>query len=246
MDYFTSSLPIYFIFMGISWGIGYELSLFFLKRNKLPTKGFTYLFLGTFISSWIGAKLFFLLSSSGDRYSIFMKSPSFWLGGGFVFYGGLFLGIFFVFFYCHFLKRFSIFNLYSVLPAVCFSHAVGRIGCFFSGCCFGKICQLPWGIFKISGGRHPVQIYESLFLIGLGFYLAFKVIKIHKRPVKESFYYILTRYLAFYSLFRIFIEFLRGDKIRGIYYGFSTSQLASFSILFFLLILKLKRLNPRN
>ena len=73
-----------------------------------------------------------------------------------------------------------------------------------------------------------------------------KFTKIHNRPVKESFYYILTRYLAFYSLFRIFIEFLRGDKIRGIYYGFSTSQLASFSILFFLLILKLKRLNPRN
>ena len=226
--------------MGMSWGLGYELSLFFLKRKKLPTKGFSLLFFGTFLSSWLGAKLFFLFSSSGENFLIFMESSSFWLGGGFVFFGGLLLGALFVFFYCHFLKRFNIFNLYCVLPAVCFSHALGRIGCFFSGCCFGKICQLPWSIFNISGGRHPVQIYESLFLIGLGFYLAFKVIKVRKFSVKKSFYYILTQYLAFYSLFRFFIEFLRGDEIRGVYLGFSSSQLISFLILLFFFILKLR------
>ncbi|MEQ1821489.1 MAG: prolipoprotein diacylglyceryl transferase family protein [Fimbriimonadaceae bacterium] len=41
------------------------------------------------------------------------------------------------------------------LPA---GEAIGRIGCWFHGCCYGKVCSLPWAI----NGRHPTQFYLSI------------------------------------------------------------------------------------
>lgn len=46
---------------------------------------------------------------------------------------------------------------------------IGRIGCFFGGCCYGLPTELPWGVcFHAADGehllpRHPTQLYESLF-----------------------------------------------------------------------------------
>ena len=227
--------------MGMAWGLGHELCLSTLNREKLSTKGFKTLFIGTFLSSWLGSKLFFLFASSGNNFAIHSKSVSFWLGGGFVFFGGLLLGSLFIFFYCFLLKKFNPYSLYCILPAVCFSHALGRVGCYFSGCCFGKICNLSWGIFKRNGGSHPVQIYESFFLILLGIYLILKIFNDNKRNIQEKFYKYSTVYLISYSIFRFFIEFLRGDRLRGLYWGFSTSQYVSFFIFISLLYILFKK-----
>ncbi|MFP4498092.1 MAG: prolipoprotein diacylglyceryl transferase [Vulcanimicrobiota bacterium] len=47
--------------------------------------------------------------------------------------------------------------------------AIGRIGCFLNGCCYGKLTDCPLGVeFKsahIEGLRHPTQLYESALLI---------------------------------------------------------------------------------
>jgi phosphatidylglycerol:prolipoprotein diacylglycerol transferase len=40
--------------------------------------------------------------------------------------------------------------------------AVGRIGCFFAGCCYGKATTLPWGVYDHGALRHPTQLYSSL------------------------------------------------------------------------------------
>ena len=44
--------------------------------------------------------------------------------------------------------------------------ALGRIGCVLHGCCFGQVCQVPWGLVYPEAShlgplpRHPVQLYE--------------------------------------------------------------------------------------
>ncbi|MBG08305.1 MAG: hypothetical protein CME68_06070 [Halobacteriovoraceae bacterium] len=240
MNFHSINVPIYFVFMGMAWGLGYELSLLVLKLKMLSNKRFMGLFAGTFLSSWIGSKAFFLIFSSGTNFLIHLSSLDFWLGGGFVFFGGLLFGGTFIYFYCLIFKKFNIFSLYCVLPAICFSHAVGRIGCFFSGCCFGKICNLPLNIFLFDGGRHPVQLYESLFLLFLGAFLTIKILKEKNKTLKENFYYFLSIYLISYAIFRFFNEFLRGDNIRGIIFGLSTSQFISLSLIFITLIVLLK------
>src|SRR5947209_218830 len=46
--------------------------------------------------------------------------------------------------------------------------AVGRLGCFFNGCCAGIATALPWGVdFGDGVCRHPTQLYETLFHLGM-------------------------------------------------------------------------------
>jgi phosphatidylglycerol---prolipoprotein diacylglyceryl transferase len=56
---------------------------------------------------------------------------------------------------------------------------VGRIGCFVAGLAddtYGKPTNLPWAVdFGDGIGRHPVQIYEIVFLVLVGVLLSTKV-----------------------------------------------------------------------
>ena len=45
------------------------------------------------------------------------------------------------------------------LPA---GEAIGRIGCYFNGCCYGKVCSLPWAVFQHDAWRHPTQLYSAV------------------------------------------------------------------------------------
>ncbi|MDC0253918.1 prolipoprotein diacylglyceryl transferase [Bacteriovoracales bacterium] len=241
MDSIFGPVPVYFIFMGMSWGLGFELSKFFLKKKKLFQKGFFLLFIGIFLSSWIGSKLLFLLSSARGQAQDLFLDPQFWFGGGFVFFGGLLFSLLFVLLYCLVLKKFKLYALYCCLPAICFSHALGRVGCFFSGCCFGKVCSLPWKAFQNGLYRHPVQIYESFFLIILGVFFIKKVFQEQEKKLKERFFLNIGQYLLLYALIRFFIEFFRGDKVRGIYFGISSSQIISGLIILIILAVILKK-----
>ncbi len=64
-----------------------------------------------------------------------------------------------------------------VTPSLAIGIAIGRIGCFLNGCCFGKPCSLPWAVVfppgSIAGqdypgiAVHPTQIYASLAALAM-------------------------------------------------------------------------------
>jgi phosphatidylglycerol:prolipoprotein diacylglycerol transferase len=56
------------------------------------------------------------------------------------------------------LKR-PIGDLFAV--ALAGGEAVGRIGCFIGGCCYGKIASVPWAVEDHGAWRHPTQLYSS-------------------------------------------------------------------------------------
>jgi len=68
-----------------------------------------------------------------------------------------------------------------VTPSVALGVAIGRIGCFLNGCCYGKPCDLPWAVTfhpaSVAGmhvhdtALHPTQIYESLAALAIFFVL---------------------------------------------------------------------------
>jgi phosphatidylglycerol:prolipoprotein diacylglycerol transferase len=105
--------------------------------------------------------------------------------------------------------------------------AFGRIGCYFNGCCYGARSDSWIAIPYIIGGVHtkviPTQFIESLFCLLLG--IAFLVWKTEKQGLYTFIYFIS------YAVFRFIIEFYRGDNIRGIWLGLSTSQLISIGII---------------
>ena len=89
---FGEKLFLYPFMMGAAWGVGYHISKS-LNQKYHVFKNFNWIFLGIFISSWLGSKLFYLLSVDTNAKTSIAQNTNFWLGGGFVFYGGLIGGI---------------------------------------------------------------------------------------------------------------------------------------------------------
>jgi phosphatidylglycerol:prolipoprotein diacylglycerol transferase len=98
--------------------------------------------------------------------------------------------------------------------------AVSRWGCFFSGCCWGKPTDLPWGVTfpEIAhnlhpglpyGPVHPTQIYQSL--VGIGVFAILALVYRRKRFDGQIF----LLYLILLSVTRFFMEYVRGDAERG-------------------------------
>ncbi|MDL2336060.1 MAG: prolipoprotein diacylglyceryl transferase [Chloroflexota bacterium] len=59
-----------------------------------------------------------------------------------------------------------------VTPSLFLTVALGRLGCFFTGCCAGRLTASPWGVWcsdqRIGARRVPTQLLESAFGLGLG------------------------------------------------------------------------------
>lgn len=46
--------------------------------------------------------------------------------------------------------------------AISAGEAVGRIGCFIGGCCYGKAANVAWAVYDHGTLRHPTQLYMSV------------------------------------------------------------------------------------
>jgi len=117
-------------------------------------------------------------------------------------------------------------------PCIPLAHAVGRVGCFLAGCCYGV--ESKWGVMFDSpaapAGRLllPVQLIES----DVNLLLAVVILLYERlrRPENDGRGKSLLLYLVLYSVSRFTLEFWRGDAARGLYFGISTSQIISFLI----------------
>jgi phosphatidylglycerol---prolipoprotein diacylglyceryl transferase len=94
---------------------------------------------------------------------------------------------------------------------LCVGIAIGRIGCLIAGLAddtYGKPTTLPWAVDLGDGiGRHPVQLYEILFLILLGFIITTRA----NLPEGARFRIFLGGYLAW----RVAIDFLKPQPLVG-------------------------------
>lgn len=151
--------------------------------------------------------------------------------GGAVFYGGLLGGL--AVGYVFLRKSRLDVGRYSdvAAPAIALFHTFGRLGCFLSGCCYG----VPWShgityhyaaMAEANGvARFPVQLVEAGLNFGL-FFLLWTLLRKRRLPGR-----LLLLYLLIYPTYRFFLEFLRGDAIRGFLLGLSTSQVISLLLL---------------
>lgn len=216
----------YPLLMGLAWGIGYQ--IFFHHIEDSARMRAQILFWGVFISAWLGAKILFLITSAHNLAQVYLTSSSFWLGGGFVFYGGLLGGIAFILIFQIWIKIAESWIKWGMV-ALALSHGIGRIGCFLAGCCYGEVTQLWWGIHLHGEERHPTQLIEAISLMLLAWVLA----KI-ERPRS-----IVATYALSYGALRFVLEEMRADKLRGLWaFNLTPSQwLALFSLLMGLYLL---------
>ncbi len=159
--------------MSIDWGYtGIMLVALFtggvlLRRSqaRLPLAGEQKfgLTLGAFCGAMLGAKLPFALADWPG-----LLDGSAWLAHGKTIMGGL-VGGYFGVELAKWLLGVRIKTGDWFAAPVAAAVAMGRLGCFRAGCCFGTPTTLPWGVaFPLApdGGtvpRHPTQLYEFLF-----------------------------------------------------------------------------------
>lgn len=118
-----------------------------------------------------------------------------------------------------------------IMPFVALAQAIGRIGCFLNGCCFGKVSRFGVYFEAHKASLAPTQAYSSLLLIAIFIILRF----IQEKPHREGTIFFL--YLLLYSLKRFVIEFWRADH-ETILLGLSLFQIISV-VIFCLSLLKL-------
>lgn len=201
-----------------------------IQHNKIVDLGFYLL-----IAALVGSRLFFILINS--RY--YLENPlsilKIW-EGGLVFYGGLMFAIPIAIWFIkkNNLDTWRTGDLFA--PSIAIGHAIGRIGCFFAGCCYGKSAEnIPWGVIfrdpaslaPINVKLHPTQLYESV-----GEFIIFLLL-VTLRKYKTFNGQLFITYLILYSVLRFIVEFFRGDAQRGfIIYNISFSQAISILLFF--------------
>jgi len=152
------------------------------------------------------------------------------MGSGLIFFGGLLAAIPTGIIYLK-KKGIYIWKIADIIvPGIPLAHAFGRIGCFFAGCCHGKICETPWAVtFSNSDSLapqniplHPTQLYASALNIGL------VIILLLLSPHIKKYGQLFWTYVLLYPICRFIIEMFRNDERGFLFNGFlSTSQFIS-------------------
>lgn len=119
--------------------------------------------------------------------------------------------------------------------------AIGRLGCFFNGCCYGTVTDIPLAVhfpFDPPGvGRHPTQLYYSFgafTILLILFYIRKKDIVAFSQKHERAFLWPL--FMILYGTMRFFLDFLRvGDRIFGLRTGQIVGAMVAVSGLIWLL-----------
>ena len=225
------------------------------RRASLPVEQITNLAIYCALAGLAGAKLFMILfdfqSYWNDPKSLFSLST---LQAAGVYQGGFVVAFITAVLYIRkqhlpLLETCDIFA-----PGIALGQAIGRIGCFSAGCCWGIHTNQPWGVtfhnpqaadltgVPLGTPLHPTQLYECFADALIFLFLYFRIGKTHTAGA------ILGWYLALYSAARFGIEFFRFHE-QGLHYGLSYTQWISVATLVAgvaLLVLRRPLIHPRG
>jgi phosphatidylglycerol:prolipoprotein diacylglycerol transferase len=205
------------------------------RRQKRPPGFGSEVGFWLMLSGLVGARLAYILANL-DVYLADPREILYIRHGGLVFYGGAIGAAFGLMVFAR-ARRDSVPGLLDfAVSGLPLGHAIGRVGCFLNGCCYGTPTSLPWGVHVEGACRHPTPLYETA--ANLAVYAA--LLRLGSRKQRDG--QVLAAYLVLYPVGRFLIEFLRGDQ-RLHWIGLNVAQETSL-VLFALgiaLWLKLRR-----
>ncbi len=190
--------------------------------------------------------LAFVLSRSVDvalgwrhyltSWSGVMEALAFW-NGGFTYLGGFGSALMVMWLYRSRVRLAVLMD--AAAPSLAMGHAVGRLGCLFAGCCWGRRWDhgivlsrqsMAYRYFQTTGDAHPwmegwgpvhpTQIYESLGNI----LIALALLALVRR--KRFSGHLAALYMVMYGMLRFMVEMFRGDPQRGYVVKVYTPNLA--------------------
>lgn len=101
------------------------------------------------------------------------------------------------------------------VPCISLGYALGRIGCFLNGCCYGRFCELPWAVAMQGGMRHPTQLYATFWELAVCLLL----LKIESKVRMAGT--LFSVWLVLHALGRVMMEYFRDDPRGPMVHGIS-------------------------
>jgi phosphatidylglycerol:prolipoprotein diacylglycerol transferase len=226
----------YGLFYALGFLLALRVAIVYARRDSLPVSRIVDLGILTLIAGFVGAKLLLYILDA-DYYLQHPMEIFRSLRSAGVFYGGFLLAAITALVY---MRRYDlpagrVTDL--AAPSLAIGQGLGRLGCFLAGCCYGRVCELPWAV-TFSDARahqltgvplgiplHPTQLYHALADLAI---FGITVLAMRRRRFDGQVFWI---YVLSYALLRLLVEFFRGDEARGVYLGgaLSTSQLIAMA-----------------
>jgi len=175
----------------------------------------------------IGSKILYVILEWHSQYSVGQNLREIFsldtLQSGGVFSGGLIASFLVAWWFLRKHRMPALATCDAFAPGLAMGHAIGRVGCFAAGCCYGKPTDHWWGVtFKnllpppeanALIPREPTQLFES----GAELIIFFILMWMFKRKKFDG--QVFGAYLFLYGIARFLVEFVRGDPGRGSVFG---------------------------
>lgn len=229
------SLPAYGVLCALGILVSCLMTLFRARRFGIRADRALFVYTAALVFGLLGASFTYMLITYSPRELFSMLRRGTFLQEyqpGYVFYGGFLLGAAAAILSARLLKTPVRALSRALLPSLPFAHALGRVGCFLAGCCYGREARwlpgvvypenLEWVGAPAGIPLVPVQLIEAALLLLIGLLLL--------RRARNPRANLLCDYIRLYAPVRFFMEFLRGDAIRGAFLFLSTSQWISLAL----------------
>jgi phosphatidylglycerol:prolipoprotein diacylglycerol transferase len=230
---------------GVLVALGYLAALFYARTNArriaFDEEQFWDMFAALIIGAVMGGKILYAVlfwHGFGDSFFGRLWGVLRDFRSGFVYLGGLAGAISVGYWYLR-KNAIEFFSTADMLaPAIALGHAIGRIGCFMAGCCYGLPTSGRFGVvfndpdclvpsYYLGVPLHPVQLYESV--CNLLLFLALHRMFLAREKFRKGA--VFMAYACGYALVRFSLEFLRGDERGGFFLWLSPSQWGAVAML---------------
>ncbi len=262
----TVNVYAYGFMLTIAFIVGTIITIYAAKRENTDTEVILDLIFSIIIGALIGARIMYVIlkldeflmyetTMIGDQEQLkFLLMPTLKKmiaihQGGLSVHGGVIGGMLLSAVYTKMkqLNYWKIADLFA--PALALGTAIGRIGCYLNGCCFGVVCKNPDAWYAVTfplnthtgvtpEPRHAAQLYMMVLNLGIFFILK----GVYKNRKFDGHVFLL--WIALYSIARFFQEFFRFEVSSDVIFGKVTvAQAASvvLAIVAFVIIAEVKK-----
>ncbi len=244
--------PTYYLVISLVWCLIIFIGLWQSRQYQIHPVEYLDVLLVVMLSGFVGARLFHVLYENPEYYFLHPLDVFYFWQGGFVFYGGALLGGFCGSFWIWRKKLDLPLWLDFSAPLVALGYGLGRLSCFFAGCCYGRYSDLPWALTFHGAApspylpRHPTQLYAVVWELLLFLFLLF-LLKISPFFSKNKSFesstskvcllfplekgQLFSIWLFFHGWGRIVMENFRADERGPVLFSFSVSTWISLIII---------------